>query len=160
MYAVAAAAACDAESQFNPSYGVTLAAYVHSRVLSRALTRYRQEWTFSNRYGSDILEERDGDACWRSEGFLIPVVDGMEGNPACIALLEAVVDLPEESRWLIEQLFWEGRTEAEIARGVGISQQAIAKRKRSVLRVLHDRLQTAQKSIPGAVVKGGPQRNP
>jgi len=155
--AVAATAACDAECCFDPAYGVALDAYVHSRVLSRALTRYRQEWAFSNRNVFDIVEERDEDTRRLGGAFLLPVI---EANPACDALLEEMTDLSSQSRWLIKQLFWEDRTEAEIGRELGISQQAVAKRKRSVLRILRERLKKPQRILSSEVVKVAAQHNP
>ena len=41
--------------------------------------------------------------------------------------------LSEADRRLIEHLFWEGWTEAKVAGRLGISQQAVSKRKRKIL---------------------------
>src|SRR5712691_8467433 len=47
VVAVAQLAACEAESDFNSSHGVTFGSFVYYRVMARALTRYRQEWVYA-----------------------------------------------------------------------------------------------------------------
>ena len=49
-------------------------------------------------------------------------------------------DLPEPDRNLIECLFWEDRTEREIAGRLGITQQAVSKRKHRILDELRETL--------------------
>jgi RNA polymerase sigma factor (sigma-70 family) len=148
--AVAASAAFEAESRFDPTYDVALDAYVHSRVFSRALARYRQEWAFATRCICDDVEQQDENTQRRNEAFLPRV---LEGNPACDALLDAMTDLPIQSRWLIQELFWADRKEAEIGRELGITQQAVAKRKRAAMQWLSERLKTAKQNLSDAVVK-------
>ncbi len=41
--------------------------------------------------------------------------------------------LPDQQRHIIEGLFWEERTEVEVALMLSLSQSAISKRKRSIL---------------------------
>lgn len=155
--AVAAAAACDAESRFNPAYGVVLDAYVHSRVLNRALTRYRQEWAFSSRFMGGYEDERNEEARERAEAWLAFVLDG---NPACDCLLEAMTGLRDRDRWLLKQIFWEDRTEAKIGHELGISQRAVSKRKQAVLRSLGQLLNPASKKSSAPVLKVDARRNP
>src|SRR5262245_16001324 len=47
--AVAICEAYTAESLFDPSQSIPLQVFVRSRVLARALSRYRQEWAFARR---------------------------------------------------------------------------------------------------------------
>ena len=135
--AVAVAAACEAESRFDPLRNVALSSFVHSRVLSRALTRYRQEWAFLQRCRNPAATLREPDQSAREPAV---VVGAQDDNPACGELLEAMAELRAQHRWLLRQLFWEDRTEAEIGREMEISQQAVAKRKQAVLRWLRERL--------------------
>jgi DNA-directed RNA polymerase specialized sigma24 family protein len=51
-------------------------------------------------------------------------------------LRAALGQLKKLDRQLIERLFWEGRSEAEIASESGISQQAANRRKQRILREL------------------------
>jgi RNA polymerase sigma factor (sigma-70 family) len=55
-----------------------------------------------------------------------------------------MTDLPEDDRRLIECLFWEGRTEQDIAGRLGITQQAVSKRKRKILLKLRRNLLNVQ----------------
>lgn len=52
------------------------------------------------------------------------------------ALYHAVLALPEADRRLVRALFYEGRTEQEYAKELGVSQQAVHKRKARILREL------------------------
>jgi DNA-directed RNA polymerase specialized sigma subunit len=47
--------------------------------------------------------------------------------------------LVDDDRRLLERLFWEGSTEAEVAGMMGISQQAVSKRKLKILSELRRR---------------------
>ena len=44
--------------------------------------------------------------------------------------------LSQRNRWFIRQLFWNGKTEADVAKNLGISQQAVCERKFHILRLL------------------------
>ena len=58
-------------------------------------------------------------------------------SPETIASTEwALAQVPREDDWLIRRLFWEGRSEAEVARDLGITQQAVSKRRARALRRL------------------------
>jgi DNA-directed RNA polymerase specialized sigma24 family protein len=45
----------------------------------------------------------------------------------------ALARLPSSDLWLVEQLFLRDRTEADIATQIGITQQAVSKRKQLIL---------------------------
>jgi DNA-directed RNA polymerase specialized sigma subunit len=51
-------------------------------------------------------------------------------------LVARLGDLPEAEQWLLRRLFWDGRTEDELASELGVSRQAVNKRKRKLLRQL------------------------
>ncbi|MBV8676331.1 MAG: hypothetical protein JO355_04070 [Planctomycetaceae bacterium] len=51
-------------------------------------------------------------------------------------LQDALGRLSAADARLIEGLFWEGKTEAGLGEDLGISQQAVSKRKRSILKTL------------------------
>jgi RNA polymerase sigma factor (sigma-70 family) len=101
---------------------------VYHQILSHALARYRQEWAYALRcgesWGAELIALRSDDqevATSGEKGWLI-------GTLARIT---------EGDRRLIELLFWEGWTESEVASRLGISQQAVSKRKRKALLELH-----------------------
>jgi DNA-directed RNA polymerase specialized sigma24 family protein len=123
LKAVSLAAAWHALGDFDPTYGVPLPVFLRERILASALTRYRQEWAYSVRCTEEIKNE------WMS-------CSPMCRLPAHESFVEAVAQLSASDRWLIEQIFWHGNSEAEVSKHLGISQQAVNKRKKSVLRAL------------------------
>ena len=123
LKALSLAAAWLALGDFDPTYGVPLDVFLRERILASALTRYRQEWTYSVR----CTEEVQNGAMYCS-----PCCD----RPAYGSFGEAVARLAATDQWLIEQIFWHGKSEAEVSKHLGISQQAVNKRKKSALRAL------------------------
>jgi RNA polymerase sigma factor (sigma-70 family) len=125
MQAEGAIAAVKAGMDYNPATRVPLQIFVARRVMGRAITRYRKEWTHAQ-LRSDIQ------------------VDELNGKQAGEEDLGAVTEevrlaltiLRTADRELIERLFWNDESEAEVAQSLGISQQAVSKRKLSVLRTL------------------------
>ncbi len=122
---------CD--SNLDPHRGPTLSTFVYHQILASALSRYRQEWTYALRYGVASMEE-PGVAGSGEEQFSVEQEEEQ--------LKRSLTSLPDADRHLIEHLFWEGRTETEIADGLGISQQAVSKRKRKILSDFATRVQT------------------
>ena len=125
-------AVCEAERDFDPSRGVPLGGFVYQRVLARSLTRYRQEWSYARRHAP---------APANSEGDEGPPRDGPAAPPEPAAsgraeLLGALAGLSTLDRAIIVQTYWHDRTETEVARDIGISQQAVNKRKRLALEKL------------------------
>jgi len=121
--ALSIAAAWHALGDFDPTYGVPLAVFLRERILASALTRYRQEWRYSVRCGEEFQNEGMSRSPFRH-------------LPARESFVDAVARLAATDRWLIEQIFWHGKSEAEVSKHLGISQQAVSKRKKSALRAL------------------------
>ena len=119
------ASACQALRDFDPSRGVPLELFVRRRVLAGVLTLYRREWSHAKHYrvADDRFEP-------------IPNEPPSSAAIAFETLREPLAELTDRDRSLIEHLFWDGRTESEIAATLGISQQAVSKRKRAVLAAL------------------------
>lgn len=135
------AAACQAIRIFDPNRGCELASFVYGQILGGALSRYRQEWTYAVRYGLAVGEAAD-----------VPAPD----EPFAITqdserLKKTLTELTEADSSLIKQIYWEGRTETEFAGGLGISQQAVNKRKQKIL----DKL---RKSLTGTVEPRRPRK--
>jgi DNA-directed RNA polymerase specialized sigma subunit len=91
------------------------------------LTRSRQEWSYALHLTSEISADGSGGAIEEGE---IPNATTFE------ALHQGLAKLAEQDRWLIERLFWDGHTEAELAEELGISQPAVSKRKCAIIREL------------------------
>jgi RNA polymerase sigma factor (sigma-70 family) len=132
------AAACHAIRIFDPHRGPSLSTFVYHQMLASALSRYRQEWTYALRYGVASMEDPGGVA--DGEGRLSMQQEEDE-------LKRSLTSLPDADRHLIEHLFWEGRTETEIADGLGISQQAVSKRKRKILSTLRRSIKHPEESL-------------
>jgi len=123
MRAEAACAAWQAVCDYDSSLGVPFNAFAHQRVLTSTLTRYRQEWAYALRVAQEHKPEASDS---RMLDAAVPAVLNDWPRPALARLTKS--DL-----WLVEQLFWRGRTEATIATETGITQQAVNKRKSMIL---------------------------
>jgi DNA-directed RNA polymerase specialized sigma24 family protein len=135
-------AVCQAERDYVPSRGVPLGGFVYQRVLTRALTRYRQEWTYERRYAPDT-GNGESDETRDCDGTMV----APEPMSCCHVDLQcALAALPPIDRAIIEQTFWHGRTETDLAKTMHISQQAVNKRKRLALVKLGNALCESDKS--------------
>lgn len=123
--AEAALAACAAAFDFDPALGVPPAAFLYRRILAGVWTRYRQEWA----YGRPL--------CVAHPLGEWPTADDSSSSGVNTAEVARLLGrLNAANRWLIQQLFWEGKTEAAVARDLGISQQAVSERRLGILRSL------------------------
>ena len=120
------AAAWEAEDDFDPTRGVPLEAFVQRRVWAGARRRYRREWTYVLRCGF----HREGDD---SEDVSVNGFSSVDFSESLRRFLDR---LPAIDRKLIVSLFWEEKTEVEVARILSISRQAVHKRKRRILEQL------------------------
>ncbi len=128
-----AAAAVAAARDFNPDLRVPLEAYLRMRMLGQVLVRYRKEWTYAMRQFS----------C-SSESLGIPPLASDFAELMREDLSDALEHLNERDRSLIERIFWSNETEAEIGRTLGLSQQAVNKRKQSIIRSLREMIETSR----------------
>ncbi len=99
-----------------------------SRILNDVLKRYRQECSFCWHCGRRLT----GEPAEEAENL-----DDAVG-PMVLRLAGAVAQLAEPNRRLIKLLYWQHRTESEVAADFGVSQQAINKRKRRIFAQLAD----------------------
>ena len=123
MRAEASCAAWQAVCDYDPSFGVPFSAFAHQRVLTRTLTRYRQEWAYTLRLEYEADPEESDSRTLDSTSSA--VFDDWPRN--------ALAGLSKSDLWLVGQLFLRGRTEADIATQIGITQQAVNKRKWMIL---------------------------
>lgn len=130
MRALGVTAAWEAWRDYDPSRGVPLSAFIYLRVVAGALTRYRQEWG----YALHCLRPADGE-----KREHVSTTGDSSCHPMGLELLRcALAQLSDSGQRLVEQLFWQGDTETEVARRLGISHQAVSKRKRVLLRDLRE----------------------
>jgi DNA-directed RNA polymerase specialized sigma24 family protein len=151
MRALGITVAWGAWRDYDPSRGVPLSAFIYLRVMAGALTRYRQEWC----YASHCLNQTDGEEHERMSTM------GYSSYPHAVRELLhcALARLPDSGQRLVEQLFWQGDTETEVARHLGISHQAVSKRKRVLLRDLRECFDVNKKNKFGVVAKSGGRRS-
>lgn len=140
LTAVGTAAAWQAVCEFDPERGIPLAGFGYCRMMTRCLSRYRKEWRYALHIdASDSREEK-------STTFERPELNASfsaklnETHPSNDDLRGAIGALSAEQRRLIEQLFWENRTETEVADAMGINQSTINRRKQAILNGLHMKL--------------------
>jgi len=127
MVAETTAAALQAMRDFDPTRGVPWEAFLRLRIIRSALARHRREWTFAiHRVSINAWDE-----CKMTEGGSLPSREATHK-----LLQDALGRLSAADARLIEGLFWEGKTEAGLGEDLGISQQAVSKRKRSILKTL------------------------
>jgi RNA polymerase sigma factor (sigma-70 family) len=140
LAAVGTAAAWQAVCDFDPDRRVPLARFGYYRMMTRCLSRYRNEWRYAlHLVASDSREKETttsnhtdlaASSAGRADGTYRSNDD----------LRGAVGVLPAEQRRLIEQLFWEERTETEVADALGTNQSTINRRKRAILNGLRMKL--------------------
>jgi DNA-directed RNA polymerase specialized sigma subunit len=130
--AEATVATLQALSDFDPARGVPRSAFLHQRIIRAVLARYRREWAYAiHRVSAGALDEYETRGSRDSP--LQEIIAGL--------LEEALGQLPHSDISLIEGLFWEGKSEASLAEFLGISQQAVNKRKRTIFRDLRRRIE-------------------
>ncbi len=138
--AVGTAAAWQAVCEFDSELGVPLAGFGYCRMMTRCLARYRKEW----RYALHLV---DSDSCEKqTTTFKHPDLAASSAAKAdgtyCSHdhLYGTVRALPSKQCRLIDQLFWQERTETEVAAAMNINQSTINRRKQAILMGLRMKL--------------------
>jgi RNA polymerase sigma factor (sigma-70 family) len=121
-------AVIQAARDFDPERGVPWTAFLRQRIMHSAVGRYRREWRFAFRRVSPPSLEECGVTAHSDVGSVL--------EARGLVLRNALDRLPKPDAGLIEHLFWEGKTEASYAKSLGISQQAVSKKKRKILALL------------------------
>jgi len=134
--AEATVATLQAKRDFDPDRGVPWEAFLRLRIMHAALARYRREWSYEiRRVSGGSLDE------YEDESLDIPPPEAFARQ-----LDEAMDRLPRSDALLIEGLFWEGKTEAKLAEYLGITQQAVNKRKRAIFQRLRRGIESLEKN--------------
>ena len=140
LAAVATAAAWQALCDFDPDRGVPLAGFGYCRMMTRCLARYRKEWRYALHLVASDSREEESTTFERPELIASSAVPVNGTHRSSDDLRGAIGALPAKQRRLIEQLFWEERTETEVANTMNINQSTINRRKRAILNGLRRRL--------------------
>jgi RNA polymerase sigma factor (sigma-70 family) len=146
LFSVATLAAIEAAGAFDSARGTPFDSFVRSRVLARTLTYYRQEWAYAARRVDGVSLPEDQETL---HADLNPFASGAASRAAAEAVREALALLPEQSRWLMQELHVHERTEIDIGHQLGISHQAVSKRKKAALRELRQRLAQSAVEVRG-----------
>lgn len=117
MQAECVVAVLEALIEFDPSYNVPLRNFIGMRIRSRAIARYRKEWSYSLHQILDEVQEK---------GVEEPIDVELALK---IDLRSGLSRLSPIDRFIIERIFWHGETETEVAHTLQKSQQWINKRK-------------------------------
>jgi RNA polymerase sigma factor (sigma-70 family) len=145
LAAVGMAAAWHAVCEFDPERGVPLAGFGYCRMMTRCLSRYRKEW----RYALHLVasDSREKETTTSNHTDLAASSAARADGTYCSNddLRGAVGALSREQQRLIEQLFWEERTETEVADAMGTNQSTINRRKQAILHGLRMKLRDRNK---------------
>ncbi|WP_406700168.1 sigma-70 family RNA polymerase sigma factor [Singulisphaera sp. Ch08] len=123
----ATVAGLQAFQEFDDTRGVPREAFLHQRVMQRTLALYRREWTYAVRR---VVEEELDRRAEIGKKDLAKYVANLR------ILQQSLNLLPESDLSIIEEIFWGERSQTEIAEELGISQQAVSKRKHRILETL------------------------
>jgi len=132
MRSEAVAVALVALADFRPERNVPLVVYLRMRIMGQVLSCYRKEWNYALRHAPD----RTAHEPWEVT------------EPGCEVLMRdelacALGGLRDGDRWLLDRLYRRDETEGEVARVLGMSQQAVNKRKQSILKTLRHQMGAA-----------------
>ncbi len=145
LNAIAQATAFEACSLFDEQRGVPLEAFIFRQVLIALWDFHRHEWAyFAVHCGHLPMVADDGNAEEGDESAEVyegVVTEGLEREWKRHLICWALERLSERERQVIRGLYWDERTEAEIAHELGISQQAISKIKQKALQRLKEWLE-------------------
>ncbi len=127
------------------SSGIKSDAELQRFIMASLMRRYRDEWSYGIRWAISLSEDRDGEEQGEDteHSFLEAEQYERERESTWLKTIirDALMRLPEEERYLIERQFWDGVTEAELAKELGISQPAVHKRLKRTLKRLRTLLE-------------------
>jgi RNA polymerase sigma factor (sigma-70 family) len=133
-------AACEAVGNYRVCDTTSPEAFVYSRIMGNVLTCYRREWGYALRFVPEPLSDLVADNDEQSEH--VNLLEAEAPDPALHHELidEALANLPPPERYVIEELFWAGRTEQEIGQMLGMNRRRVNRWKQTGLQHLRDQL--------------------
>jgi len=142
--AIAQAAAFEVCFYFDEQRGITLEIFVFWQVLTALRDFHRREWAyFAFQCGHLTRVSDEGKAGEGDESAEVceeVATEGLEREWRRCLICWALERLSERERQVINRLYWDGRTESEIAHELGISQQAVSKIKQKAIQKLRELL--------------------
>jgi RNA polymerase sigma factor (sigma-70 family) len=143
--AIAQAAAFEACFYFDEQRGITLEIFVFWQVLTALRDFRRREWAYFAFHCGHLTKASDegelGEGDESAEVCEGVAAKGLEQEWRRCLIFWALERLSERERQVINRLYWDGHTEAEIAHELGISQQAVSKIKRKAIQKLRELLE-------------------
>jgi RNA polymerase sigma factor (sigma-70 family) len=143
--AIAQAAAFEACFYFDEQRGITLEIFVFWQVLTALRDFHRREWAYFAFHCGHLTKVSDeGEAGEGDESAEVceeVATEGLEREWRRYLIFWALERLSERERQVLERLYWDGYTEAEVAKELGISQQAVSKIKRKAIQKLRELLE-------------------
>jgi DNA-directed RNA polymerase specialized sigma24 family protein len=123
-------AACQSAQAYDLARRVAFGAFIYQHAMSAALTHCRQEWAYCFHDGTTV-----GDFDTLSSNHELLVFRVSEA-PVYACLNEALTSLEPLQRTLMQEIYWVGCSQAELAKTGGISQPCVGKRKQAALEAL------------------------
>jgi RNA polymerase sigma factor (sigma-70 family) len=143
--AIAQAAAFEACFYFDEQRGMTLETFVFWQVLTALRDFHRREWAYFAFHCGHLTKASDegevGEGNESAEVCEEVATEGLEQEWRRYLIFWALERLSERERQVLERLYWDGYTEAEVAKELGISQQAVSKIKRKAIQKLRELLE-------------------
>ena len=126
------------------SNGIKSDAELQRFIMASLMRRYRDEWNYGIRWVTSLSENRESEEQEDVEHSFAEAEqyeNEKESTWLKMIVWDALMRLPEDERYLIERQFWDGATETELARELGISQPAVHKRLKRTLKRLRTLLE-------------------
>lgn len=108
---------------------------------AREAERYQRQVAYQRELSLERFQEEGVNAEYQAVRSLRGVEDVLILAEDIRRLYEALDELEVEERLLIDELFFRGVSEGELAKRLGISQQAVSKRKRKLLKQLREKIE-------------------
>jgi DNA-directed RNA polymerase specialized sigma subunit len=87
------------------------------------------------------------DGTERDDEVATPPTSLTEICPSDDSLRHALLELPFADQWLVQQIFWNSVSQDKVARNLKITQQAVSKRKRKIIRKLRQLLRDTRAAM-------------
>lgn len=108
---------------------------------AREAERYQRQVIYQTEMSLERFQEEGINAEFHATRFQTDIEDELILQEDIRHLYEVLDSLEGEARLLIDELYFRGVTESELAKRLGISQQAVSKRKRKILKQLREKIE-------------------
>lgn len=108
---------------------------------ARETERYQRQVAYQKEMSLERFQEEGVNAEYQAVRFHKGIEDELILAEEIRRLYEALNELEVEERLLIDELFFRGVTEGELAKRLGLTQQAVSKRKKKLLERLREKIE-------------------